>query len=111
MPGGWTMESEARLSFVISGDPDATSRGEMVVTQDQLAILILSAGALAAALLGGLGYRQWRKGTPTSEIERLAQELARLDDAHDQGRLNHDLWHQKRRELKARLAELMGVAE
>ena len=110
--GGWlTMESEARLSFVISGDPDATSRGEMVVTQDQLAILILSAGVLGAALFGGLGYRQWRKGAPTSEIERLAQELARLDDAHDQGRLNHDLWHQKRRELKARLAELMGVAE
>ena len=109
--GRLQMEREPRLSFVISGDPLIASRGEMIVTQDQLAILILSAGVLGAALFGGLGYRQWRKGRPTSEIERLAQELARLDYAHDQGRLNHDLWHQKRRELKARLAELMGLAE
>ena len=107
--GRLSMENDPRLSFVISGDP--FPRGDAIVSQDQLTILLLGAAGVGLAMAGGFALRRRRKPTAAGEIDQLTRELARLDDDHDQGRLNHDLWHQKRRELKARLAELMGADE
>ncbi|MEO1440270.1 MAG: hypothetical protein AAFV33_07680 [Chloroflexota bacterium] len=41
------------------------------------------------------------------EIDSLVAQIAALDDAHDKGTLNHDLWHKQRNELKAELKTLM----
>ncbi len=105
--GRLSEQSDPRLSFVISSDP--FGRGDAIVTQDQLAILLLGASGVGLAFAGAFALRRRHRPTSAAEIDQLTRELARLDDDHDQGRLNHDLWRQKRRELKARLADLMGV--
>ena len=106
------MESEPRLSFGISGDPFVTSSDDQtVVTRENLPTLLAGAGAIAFGLLAGIGVLRRRRESTTSEIDRLVIELARLDEDHDQGRINHDLYHHQRRELKARLADLMAADE
>ena len=110
--GRLQMESEPRLSFGISDDPFATSSDDRtVVTRENLPALLAGAGAIAFGLLAGIGALRRRRESTTSEIDRLVIELARLDEDHDQGRINHDLYHHQRRELKARLADLMAADE
>ena len=106
--GDLRMLSEPTLSFGISGDPFATSSDDgLVVTSETLPALLLLGIALAGALLGGFGWMRRRKGGGASDIDGLAGELARLEDEHDQGRINHDLYHRRRRDLKAKLAAIM----
>ncbi len=106
--GDLRMQSAPALKFGLSGDPYATSRYDrLVVTSETLPALLLAAVALAGALLGGFGLFKRRKDHSGGEIESLAGELARLEEDHDQGRINHDLYHRRRRELRAKLARLM----
>ncbi len=108
--GRLRVDSEPKLSLTISGNP--TSRGDQtIVTRESLPALLAGAGVFAAALLGAFGLMRRRRDSSASEIDRLVAELARLDEDHDQGRINHDLYHHKRTELKAQLAELMAGDE
>ena len=108
--GRLRVDSEPKLSLTISGNP--TSRGDQtIVTRESLPALLAGAGVFAAALLGAFGLMRRRRDSSASEIDRLVAELARLDQDHDQGRINHDLYHHKRTELKAQLAELMAGDE
>ena len=102
------MERDPRISFGISGDPTSGADG-MVVTSESLPALLLGVSALAAALLGAIGLMKRQKDETGGEIEGLVAELARLEEDHDQGRVNHDLYHHRRRALKAKLAQLMGA--
>jgi len=109
--GDLQMERDPQISFGISGLPFATSSDDgMVVTSESLPALLLGIIALAGALLGGIGLMKRRKDETGGEIDGLVAELARLEEDHDQGRINHDLYHHRRRELKARLAQLMGTS-
>lgn len=110
--GQLNMDSEPRLAFRISGEPFATGgAAQRVVTGDVLPLLVVGAAALAGGALAGLGWRRRRGGDDASEIDSLVAELARLDADHDEGRINHDLYHHRRRELKAKLAERMAATE
>ncbi|MYD10826.1 MAG: cytochrome c [Chloroflexi bacterium] len=110
--GRLTLDEEPRLAFRIGGDPFATSSVDpQIVTGDVLPGLVAGAAALLIAALFGLGRLNRARGRSASEIDRLVAELARLDADHDQGRINHDLYHHRRRELKAKLAERMDAAE
>ena len=101
-------ERDSQLIFDISGDPFATSSDDgMVITSETLPGLLLGAFAVAAGLLVGFGLMKRRRDDSAGEIDSLARELARLEEDHDQGRINHDLYHHRRRELKAKLAQLM----
>jgi mono/diheme cytochrome c family protein len=40
-------------------------------------------------------------------IDALVRQIAELDEAHDAGQMNHDLYQRQRQRLKARLGELM----
>ena len=62
-------------------------------------------------MLGVVGMLRRRKGGAGNEIDALVSELARLEEGHDQGRINHDLYHHRRRELKAKLARLMEASD
>ena len=107
-----TMDREPQLRFAISGDPFATSSDDDgVVTSEALPALLLGAFAVAGALLGAVGLVKRRRGGAGSEIDVLVSELARLEEDHDQGRINHDLYHHRRRELKAKLARLMEASD
>lgn len=107
--GQLNMDREPQLAFRISGD--TSSAGPQVVTGDVLPLLMAGAAALIGAVLLGLGWLTRSRASGSSEIDSLVAELARLDADHDQGRINHDLYHQRRRELKAKLAERMAAAE
>ena len=106
------MERDPQLRFGINGDPFALSSDEgLIITSDALPLLLLGVAAVAAALFLGFGLLKRRGVESAGEIDRLVGELARLEADHDQGRINHDLYHHRRRELKARLAELMASDE
>lgn len=110
--GKMNMDREPQLAFSISGDPFATSSADSgVVTGDVLPLLVAGAAALLGAALVGLGWLKRSRASNSSEIDSLVAELAGLDADHDQGRINHDLYHHRRRELKAKLAERMAAAE
>ncbi len=105
--GALKMERAPRLSFLISGAPfSPSSANSALVTSDVFPALLLGGTALAAISLAGWRWTR-RRQNPAGQIEALVKELARLDEAHEQGQLNHDLWHQQRRVVKAKLAELM----
>ena len=102
------LEGDSEISFAVSGDPFLTSSDDgLVITSESLMVVVIGALAAAAALLLGVGYGKRRRDDSAGEIDSLVKELARLEDDHDQGRINHDLYHHRRRELKAKLAELM----
>ena len=106
------VERAPRISFDIRGDPFTTSSDDhAVVTSESLPALLLGVIALAGALLGGIGLMKRRLDKKGSEIDSLVAELARLEADHDQGRINHDLYHQRRRALKANLAQLIETAD
>ena len=106
------LERDPALQFGIRGNPTATSSEDgLVVTSETLPALLLGAIAVGGGLLGGIGLLRRRKDLSGSEIDRLVGELARLEDAHDQGQINHDLYHHQRRELKAKLAQLMAASD
>ncbi|MCY3798868.1 MAG: cytochrome c [Chloroflexi bacterium] len=104
-----TMDIDAQLRFGISSDPFATSSDDdWVVTSESLPALLFGALALVGTLLGAVAILTRRK---SGEIDALASELARLEEDHDHGRINHDLYHHRRRELKAKLARLMEASD
>lgn len=109
--GRLDIEKQPRLRLRVSGDPFATSSDDRaIVTAESLGSVTALAAGIAGALLAGAGFVTMRRRRRAgSEINRLVAELARLDEDHDQGRINHDLYHHRRRELKARLAQLMAA--
>lgn len=100
-------------------------RGSAATTIDQLetpnvvpgnTLLLLLVGFLLLAVLAGAGYYFFSKRNPAEStadsdkdrlIDALIQQIAELDDAHDRGDINHDLYHHRRKQLKTRLAAIM----
>ncbi len=103
-------DDELELRLEISGDPNSND-SNMIVTQQNLLSLLVGAGGIIIALVAGYSLTRRRRDNGAEKIDKLVAELARLDDDHDQGRINHDLYHRQRRELKASLAELMAEDE
>lgn len=100
-----TMDDDPRIKFGIRRHDD------WVVTGETLPALLLGAIALAGAVLGAIGLTKRKKDDSGGETDALVSELARLEEDHDQGRINHDLYHHRRSELKARLARLMEASD
>lgn len=99
------------LRFSLYGDPFSSGNIQSaVLTSDAFPALLLGGGGLALLLAAGMAL--WRRKRRDAEgTDALLRELARLDAEHESGRLNHDLWHQQRRALKAKLAALMAESE
>ena len=49
--------------------------------------------------------------TSDAAIDALLAQITALEKQHENGQINHDLYHQKRKQLKAALAALMGTDE
>ncbi|MCY4019386.1 MAG: cytochrome c [Chloroflexi bacterium] len=107
--GRLIQDREPRLRFEIAGDPFATTSDDAgLLTGDGLLAALLALGAAAVALPAGLALWRRRTADQAGSINNLAKQIAQLDDEHDRGQINHDLYHHRRRELKAKLAELMS---
>jgi mono/diheme cytochrome c family protein len=73
-------------------------------------VLFVLSGASALTALGLFVYGRVQ-GDPKKkldrEIDELASQIAKLDNAHDSGSINHDVYQRQRAELKEKLRSLM----
>lgn len=105
------------LQFELSGTGASTA--EQLETPNVVpgnTLLLLLVGFAILGVLAGAGYYFFSQRTttdsPTADnkdrmIDALVQQIAELDDAHDRGDINHDLYHHRRKQLKTRLAVIM----
>ena len=95
------------LAFEIVGSPFVTSSDDRnAVTGDVLPPLLLGIAGLAAAAMAGL-IVQGRRQDKSRRIDILIGQIAQLDEKHDRGQINHDLYQRQRRALKEQLGRLM----
>lgn len=98
------------IRYEIAGQPFGsvnTSADSNVVTIDRL-VPIIAILAIGFALIF-LAITRLRKSAPGKDrhIDALVRQIAQLDEQHEAGQINHDLYRQKRQVLKDRLADLM----
>ena len=101
------------LSYTLMGTPDAVAanqelqQGSSEGGLSPVVLILLIVGLLFIGA-GGFMFLLRQGGDPIQrEIDDLIEQIADLDDQHDQGMLNHDYYQRTRSELKARLADLM----
>ena len=95
------------LAFEIVGNPFVTSSDDQnAITGDVLPPLLLGIAGLAAAAMAGL-IVQGRRQDKSRRIDILIGQIAQLDEKHDRGQINHDLYQRQRRALKEQLGQLM----
>jgi mono/diheme cytochrome c family protein len=111
-------DADTLMRYALSGEglqaAVGVEQGGQVISAETLPLIF---GVIAAVLGLGLLLTWWmlrRRTRPTgddtspdSEIARLAREIAALDEQHEKGEINHDLWHAERKQRHARIAELM----
>jgi hypothetical protein len=113
LTGSLTLTPGDVLRYTLRG-ASVSAAGDVVVTTRSnpvMPLLLILVGG-AVAVIGVVLFLRTR----TSQGERARQQaidvllaqIAGLDDLHQSGQLNHDLWHRQRTPLKVRLAELMG---
>ena len=110
--GGWRvfsgrlqMDTQPSLAFEVAGVPFATSSDDQNVITSDILLPLLGAVVLVAAVTGGILLR--RRQEPSRQIDHLIQQIAQLDEKHDQGQINHDAYQRQRRVLKEELGRLM----
>ncbi len=85
----------------------STSDDSSVVTSDSLLVIL---GIFAFVIFVGLGFVMMiarSRNSQDGQIDRLVKQIAQLDNQHDRGEINHDIYQRQRQELKAQLAQLM----
>jgi len=83
-----------------------TSSGSNTILFILTALIGLGVAATILAIV--LRQRQNQPAHSDQLIDALTQQIALLDQKHAAGELAHDLWHQQRQPLQARLEELQG---
>lgn len=105
------------LSFELRGAAAsaAAQLEQPVVTSNNLLLIGGLVLIVLGAVVGGLYFVYRGRGaktTPTRDarlIDALVRQIAELDEAHENGEINHDLYRRQRKQLKDRLAEVMGA--
>lgn len=106
------------IRYEISGAAGVTNLSATTLTKvaagsSNTIVFILTAliGIGVAATILALVLRQRQQNQPARPdqvIDALTRQIALLDEKHAAGELPHDLWHQQRRPLQARLEALRG---
>jgi mono/diheme cytochrome c family protein len=118
--GNLSLQSGDLIRYELRGRAPGigTSQDSSVVTADNLLPVLAVAAVLIALFTGGILAlsRRHPEGADTIRqqsllIDGLVRQIAELDEQHERGEINHDLYHHRRSQLKARLAELMDSAE
>ncbi|MCE2489389.1 MAG: cytochrome c [Anaerolineae bacterium] len=90
------LEPGHRLLFTLGEQAPALPSG--VVAVETLALAAVATVALIVVLL------RWRRsGRERRRVDDLARQIARLDEAHERGAINHDLYRRRRAALQAQL--------
>ncbi|MGB7338650.1 MAG: cytochrome c [Phototrophicaceae bacterium] len=86
-----------------------TSDTAGLLTQDQLIPILIGIIVIVILLGGGITwYLRRNSNSPHRQIEQIVSEIVRLEALHDAGQLNHDVFQDKRKALKEKLAQLMS---
>lgn len=105
-----TLAPASVIQYTLTGEaaPVAAIETPGVVASSALIPVVL-VGIVALAVVGALGvYLIGRnRNDPQVLIDGLIRQIAELDAQHDAGQVNHDVYQQRRSQLKARLAALM----
>ncbi|MCU0499197.1 MAG: c-type cytochrome [Anaerolineae bacterium] len=105
-----TLAPASVIQYTLTGEaaPVAAVETPGVVASSAL-IPVVIVGIIALAVVGGVGVylMQRNRRDPQVLIDGLIRQIAELDAQHDAGQVNHDVYQQRRSQLKARLAELM----
>lgn len=103
-----TLPAETLIRYELGGDAPNTNTNQGVVTSNALLPLALLGGGVILVIIGVLAWRGGgKKASQQQQIDSIMQQIAALDAQHDAGQINHDLYQQRRTQLKARLAALM----
>ncbi|MFN8376237.1 MAG: cytochrome c [Anaerolineae bacterium] len=105
------------VSYTLNGQINVSSGGALN-SSNLLPVLMLAAGSVLLLFVIFIALRQRyapRTAQPAASspadknklIDALVRQIAELDEQHDRGQINHDVYQQRRIKLKARLAELM----
>ncbi len=100
------------ISYTLTGMPAVIAAAQNAgQSQSGLSPLVLILVIVGLVLIGAGGFmfllRQESGRSAQKAADALLDQIAQLDDQHDQGMLNHDYYQRRRAELKAKLAELM----
>ena len=111
-----TLATGEILNFTLSGTPDAVSalRDAQQPTSQNLPPAVIVLIVVGVVLVGAAGFmfllRQGSGGAADNldaRINDLLEAIADLDNQHDRGEINHDVYQRTRAKLKAELADLM----
>ncbi len=99
------------LRFEVSGIAEAAAE----VTQSQqssdssgVPLLAIVLVVLGVAVIGAtIVLMQRNSKSKDAQIDNLLRQIAELDEMHEAGEINHDVYRRQREAYKARLAELM----
>lgn len=113
--GTLQLGADEALTFELRGEPApeaAQIQPPDVVTSNNLLPVAILLVVVPAAIVGVL-YLLYRRQKPAARDDRLidglVRQIAELDEAHEKGEINHDVYRRQRQQLKQRLAELMGT--
>ncbi len=103
------IETEPALVVEIAGNPFiTTSEDDTVVTSDTLLpILLIFVGAVVLIVIV-LIILSNRGNSNARSVDKLIQQIAELDEMHENGQINHDVYQKQRNELKDQLTKLMN---
>jgi mono/diheme cytochrome c family protein len=112
--GALQLGPEDVLSYELRGAPAPAAtqlQQPGVITSNNLVVVAILLLVGAGLVISGL-YLMYRRRKPAAQDDRLidglVRQIAELDEAHEKGEINHDLYRRQRQRLKQRLSELMG---
>ncbi|GAB1421711.1 hypothetical protein MASR2M15_18930 [Anaerolineales bacterium] len=104
--GTETINTGENFRFEVTGNPNAVPVD--VVSSDTLLPIILVIVIIAVVVLIGIVWWSNRHSTKQDQtINRLIRQIAELDQMHETGQINHDVYQRQRASLKAELSQLM----
>ena len=103
-----TIESDPKLIFEVAGDPFAiATQGETAVPADTLfPVLLVVVGVTVVAVIAMIIISN-RGNSEAKSVDKLIQQIAELDEMHENGQFNHDVYQRQRSDLKEQLTQLM----
>lgn len=106
--GELDIETDPQLVFEVTGNPFlTTSQDETVVTSDTLFPILLVVVVLVVLGVVILIVISSRGDNDSKAVDQLIQQIAELDEMHENGQINHDVYQKQRGELKKQLTALM----
>ena len=109
-----TLDAGTALRYELNGTVEQALRQASpsgnTKAPSRLAVVLFSLSIISFVLAFGL-FMFSRANTPerkrNREIDALVAQIAHMDNQHDAGHLNHDVWRRQRAELKEQLRQLM----